>query len=284
MDSRPQQSPENNVRYTSVASREDCDEAISNNSYDLQEEKSLLSDGEQSGIVKLNPSRPRRRYLNWPNISVLLSALILITGVSVWAHVLLLLKSFHCNTAPKTDRFEPDLLYSSRVTFQPHYYYGGPPTNDTNEMWRRLSPPGDGIVAVPRKSTADLPPTLPSDSDPDIDVYGISMFHQLHCLNFLRFAYYPDSITDMPPAEVILHRDHCLDYIRQAIMCNGDTTFEFVTEVGINGMGVTHQCRDFEKLFSWAYEHRSDKVHGSGYTGGVLTHTPGHRNDFDANH
>lgn len=163
MDSRPQQSPENNVRYTSVASREDCDEAISNNSYDFQEEKSLLSDGEQSGIVKLNPSRPRRRYLNWPNISVLLSALILITGVSVWAHVLLLLKSFHCDTAPKTDRFEPDrkhcrctscrgeirltaaVLYSSRVTFQPHYYYGGPPTNDTNEMWRRLSP---------RKSTA----------------------------------------------------------------------------------------------------------------------------------
>lgn len=64
-------------------------------------------------------------------------------------------------------------------------------------------------------------------------------------------------------------------------MCHGDTTFELLTKVGVNGMGVTHQCRDFEKIFSWAYEHRSDKSHGTGYNGGVVTHTPGQRNDFD---
>ena len=64
-------------------------------------------------------------------------------------------------------------------------------------------------------------------------------------------------------------------------MCNGDATFEIVTELVINGMGATHRCRDFDKLFSWAYERRSDTTHGSGYTGGRITHTPGDRNKFD---
>lgn len=85
----------------------------------------------------------------------------------------------------------------------------------------------------------------------------------------------------MSDEEITFHRDHCLDYIRQAIMCAGDTTFEPLTNVGINGMGATHQCRNFEQIFSWAYEHRSDKAHGSGYTGGKVTHTPGHRNSFN---
>ena len=60
----------------------------------------------------------------------------------------------------------------------------------------------------------------------------------------------------------------------------GDTTFEPVSSVGINGMGAVHQCRDFNKLFSWAYEHRSDKTHGSGYHG-FLTHTPAHKNELE---
>lgn len=85
----------------------------------------------------------------------------------------------------------------------------------------------------------------------------------------------------MSDEEIVFHRDHCLDYIRQGIMCAGDTTFEPLTSVGINGMGATHRCRNFEGIFSWAYEHRSDRVRGSGYTGGKVTHTPGHRNSFN---
>lgn len=174
------------------------------------------------------------------------------------------------------------MLYDTKVTFQPHWYYGGPPSNHTDEMWQRLSPPGDGIVEVPNTFTTSLPYSLPAPNNPDTHkVYGVSMFHQLHCLNFLRFAYYPDTIESMAPTEIVAHRDHCLDYIRQAIMCAGDATFEPLTMVGINGMGAIHQCRNFERLFSWAYSHRSDKKEeGSGYKGGVVTHTPGHRNDF----
>jgi len=157
---------------------------------------------------------------------------------------------------------------------------GGKPNNDTNEMWERMMPPGDGIIEIPNEETTGLHPSLPAPHNPKTHkVYGISMFHQLHCLNFLRFAYYPDTIVDYPADEVEYHRDHCIDYIRQAIMCAGDASLEPLTKVGIHGMGATHLCRNYDRMFTFAYEHRSDKKHGNFDSGtGTVTHTPAHRN------
>ena len=86
----------------------------------------------------------------------------------------------------------------------------------------------------------------------------------------------------MSENEISIHRDHCLDYIRQAVMCCGDATFETMNEHGVlDGMGATHQCRNFDLMFSWAYEHRSDKENGSSYNPEeVITHTPAKQNDF----
>jgi hypothetical protein len=83
--------------------------------------------------------------------------LFLVAGLSVWGHVAILVRSLRCDTTPEIDHFEPDceyrtypqlppsdtnasVLYSSRVTFQPHLFYGGPPSNTTDEMWQRISP------------------------------------------------------------------------------------------------------------------------------------------------
>lgn len=49
------------------------------------------------------------------------------------------------------------------------------------------------------------------------------------------------------------HVNHCYDYIRQSMLCSGDTTLEgrghkaWSTE----GWGATHICRDFEQLSLW---------------------------------
>ncbi|KAK4209262.1 hypothetical protein QBC37DRAFT_294967 [Rhypophila decipiens] len=237
----------------------------------------IMSDGT---LYARHASRKRNRFFNMNTALLAANVILLVAGLGVWIKVNSLLKGFSCG--PREDVFEPDLLFDTRTTFQPHSYLGGRPKNDTNEAWRRLQPPGDGIVEIPNHLTGNLPPSLPAPNNKEhAKVYGVSMFHQLHCLNFLRYAYYPETVEDFPPDEVEFHRDHCLDYIRQGIMCAGDFTLEPLTEVGINGMGATHQCRSFERMFSWAYEHRSDKIHGSGYTGGKVTHSPDHRNDFD---
>lgn len=67
-------------------------------------------------------------------------------------------------------------------------------------------------------------------------------------------------------------------------MCAGATNFEPLHQKGINGMDATHQCRNFERLFTWAYENHSDKegkdaVDGKKHRGN--TYTLGYRNSFD---
>ncbi|MCJ1259228.1 hypothetical protein MMC24_007064 [Lignoscripta atroalba] len=59
------------------------------------------------------------------------------------------------------------------------------------------------------------------------------------------------------------HLNHCFDYLRQAIMCNGDTAMDkyaFTMDNGklihgVNGWGTTHQCRDFNAIYDFAEIH-----------------------------
>ena len=51
--------------------------------------------------------------------------------------------------------------------------------------------------------------------------------------------------------------DHCIDYLRQAIMCHGDitpNTFEWndETQSYLAHHSTRHQCRDFERVYDWA--------------------------------
>ena len=49
---------------------------------------------------------------------------------------------------------------------------------------------------------------------------------------------------------------HCLDYIRQALQCHADTNLEFRTkDATFTGYGE-HQCRDLDRVFSFAEEWR----------------------------
>lgn len=60
-----------------------------------------------------------------------------------------------------------------------------------------------------------------------------------------------------------VHRDHCMDEIRQLIMCTGDTTpirYVWNEEKGkIFGIAqTTHYCRNYKKLYQWGLENRAD--------------------------
>ncbi|KAK1993873.1 hypothetical protein LX36DRAFT_585453 [Colletotrichum falcatum] len=108
--------------------------------------------------------------------------------------------------------------------------------------------------------------------------YGISMFHQLHCLGILRGAFqmlHESTDSHQPDLrETRIHRrddeihrsasahelhynqdhwTHCFDYLRQAILCNADGTIEppKVNTDGheiVDGM-VERQCKDWGILY-----------------------------------
>lgn len=116
---------------------------------------------------------------------------------------------------------------------------------------------------------------------PDTEEYTVALFHQLHCLaaikskmsrlqdwykgendkEYLTFALGEDQVAGK-------HIYHCFDYLRQALLCHGDTTLEKARVVegpngasqtvrGVDGWGVTHQCRDYDSIYALANAHRS---------------------------
>ncbi|KZT63843.1 hypothetical protein DAEQUDRAFT_770243 [Daedalea quercina L-15889] len=75
---------------------------------------------------------------------------------------------------------------------------------------------------------------------PDGRDFGVSMFHQIHCLSMIREAMV-NGAND--------HAAHCLNFMRQAILCNADTTLEVTTE-------TTHTCKDFTQVYDYIAENQ----------------------------
>lgn len=61
------------------------------------------------------------------------------------------------------------------------------------------------------------------------------------------------------------HVRHCLEYLRQSLMCLADTTPER-TELnaagqrGARGFGVQHVCRDYNQLVEWTTRQEPETV------------------------
>jgi hypothetical protein len=58
------------------------------------------------------------------------------------------------------------------------------------------------------------------------------------------------NVSDLPPMISPPHIRHCLDLLRQTLMCHADTTVEVndVEAGGVHGFGVKHVCRDWDQL------------------------------------
>ncbi|KAK0702766.1 hypothetical protein B0H67DRAFT_450901, partial [Lasiosphaeris hirsuta] len=98
--------------------------------------------------------------------------------------------------------------------------------------------------------------------------YGISMFHQLHCLEMLKAALQGSTphpsrsrLGERGGFEHEEHVSHCLKYIAQGILCAADDTIEssfaFETRPGkhvqvINGDSIVHQCRQSAFIYEAA--------------------------------
>ncbi|KAL6817552.1 hypothetical protein V8C40DRAFT_253301 [Trichoderma camerunense] len=85
---------------------------------------------------------------------------------------------------------------------------------------------------------------------------GIDMFHALHCLNRLRQSFWPDYYPPSTHHNTVIHQEHCIDHIRQMLMCSGDMTLiptEWTDYLGRNYVNsdVPHTCRNFAKLRDW---------------------------------
>ncbi|KII95582.1 hypothetical protein PLICRDRAFT_34492 [Plicaturopsis crispa FD-325 SS-3] len=160
--------------------------------------------------------------------------------------------------------------------------YEQPPSDEVDNAWNDLYK--YAISRVPKSEAARLPnKTYPVENEKDKYFVGLDVFHQLHCLNYLREALYPDYYPPPEPftsnttgattaaeyAHLEKHRvghiPHCLGVVRQALMCYSDISTvvwqwdEQIQRV-MNRVDVMHTCRDFSKIHDWARDNRLDHL------------------------
>lgn len=78
--------------------------------------------------------------------------------------------------------------------------------------------------------------------------FAVSMFHQLHCLRVIRWA-----LSGHYEAYARGHVQHCLNYLRQQILCSPDLTLEpadiLTRDHNIERTGAIHVCKDWRVLY-----------------------------------
>ncbi|KAK1141021.1 hypothetical protein N8T08_009594 [Aspergillus melleus] len=94
---------------------------------------------------------------------------------------------------------------------------------------------------------------------------SIGAFHQIHCLNVLRKYTYLDYYKVKEPEfftspTVRKHTDHCIEMLRQLLMCSAD--LHLITYDWVDGwdypwpdFSENHFCRDYERVHSWGKSH-----------------------------
>ncbi|QIW95205.1 hypothetical protein AMS68_000723 [Peltaster fructicola] len=142
--------------------------------------------------------------------------------------------------------------------------FQSPANPESDQAWFSLMPPGKGFVQVEDAGRFNLKPGLSISAHSSGDMYNIAAFHQLDCLSSIReylwhlkFAVDTNKTEQLRPILLDPQEDHilsCFDYLRQSIMCAGDTTLEWPAEdshgrqATVDGWGVPHHCVDWNAL------------------------------------
>ncbi|KAF7975505.1 hypothetical protein HWV62_9437 [Athelia sp. TMB] len=162
--------------------------------------------------------------------------------------------------------------------------FDGPPTDEVDAAWHELY--GAGISAIPKSAAALLPNrTEAYTGDEQHYIIELDVFHQLHCLvrfftiigklaadligaqNLVRKAAWPEHYPDAQEARYSLlkgggvfdHVDHCLNAIRESLVCNADltpVTWHWNERDQISGVefNAVHTCVNWDNIHAWAAE------------------------------
>jgi len=111
------------------------------------------------------------------------------------------------------------------------------------------------VVVIDHKEARRL--GLPKSSnyvwDDTKGMYIINVYHQLHCLKKLYRRITEDE-KDLPRSSSSEHLVHCIDALRQDVVCIADDNLRWNdgTSLKADGEGQIRQCKDFSKLEEWA--------------------------------
>lgn len=144
----------------------------------------------------------------------------------------------------------------SMIVEETHHY--GLKGSTAWDEWLSTSPEGVGYVRL-------------GDED---RMLSPSMFHQMHCLRLIQHAL---STAEREFPYSPHHLQHCLNYIRQMVLCTPDLTLEpaDMLERDFNSpenrIGMTHTCKDWDAIYRRVEENRREWKNHTAYQDMVET-------------
>ncbi|KAL1877115.1 hypothetical protein VTK73DRAFT_8852 [Phialemonium thermophilum] len=155
--------------------------------------------------------------------------------------------------------------------------YGGPPSPAVESLWMDLAVNFTpvAIPEIPGKKAGLSGSVLMARNDKSGNrelayLATVEVFHQLHCLDLLRKAAYPNfgyysqlgepMFNDNELYQLGPHIGHCVDILRQSLTCKPDYAligYSYVEGLDYpvpNFPAVKHNCHNFSALQKWTEE------------------------------
>ncbi|KAI0968524.1 hypothetical protein F4678DRAFT_482107 [Xylaria arbuscula] len=144
--------------------------------------------------------------------------------------------------------------------------FQGWPNDEIDRTWLESYQPGM-LTTIDAKAAGILPEEterLPLTGRETEYAITLDVFHQMHCLDIVRMSLYRDRYDKhfyKPDGSVDyckwLHVDHCLDQVRQALLCSADVSVVYfqwsdVVEGLRPRVDNQHTCRNYSKILDWA--------------------------------
>ncbi|OWY46339.1 hypothetical protein AALT_g2322 [Alternaria alternata] len=137
--------------------------------------------------------------------------------------------------------------------------FAGFPSPELDQAWHGLL---EGtVIKVSEEDLAYYNVTSLPLADGSGYASEIFMTHELHCLKKIRQWVYKETyfvdVQGLARSELERHVNHCIETLRQSIMCRGDVSLGTYTYLSGDGNDVTarswasHQCVDFDALMKW---------------------------------
>ncbi|KAL8701607.1 MAG: hypothetical protein Q9201_004815 [Fulgogasparrea decipioides] len=167
--------------------------------------------------------------------------------------------------APVLEGLDPeykDIQFKYSLWYQSPFK--GPPTPEVESAWYDIMK--YGLISVTAEDIIRIGHNLTAVQYPDSVGGGYLATamgtHALHCLHYIWQDHYIDVLPDVQAQKANItemygrHYEHCVDYIRQSLMCKFDTTimpFNWVLDhqnPTPNGNTI-HKCINWDHMQDW---------------------------------
>lgn len=145
--------------------------------------------------------------------------------------------------------------------------FAGPPRQELDDAWHHLLQ--NDNIRVPKDYLDARNLTSVYTKDGSDAIASLSVYHSLHCLKKVKKMLYKEYYHALKSEEAMAreekHVDHCVEYIRESLMCQPDlslVTFRWINNTAqhedksefypTNFDRDVHTCANWEHLDDWA--------------------------------